>query len=325
MNAEEIIKIFQDKNILKSSNSLHLYKELGRFYHNFNHIQYLIDKAYELKYLIHENNFSINEIELLLSIFYHDVAPNDDINQSINLFKKECLIKSFHKNVEEAILSTKNHIVTSILSEKLIALDLNIFNEDISFLIKYEQNIFKEYQKYSLEKYIEGRLIVLNNLKNSVKNIEALNFLINYVKNRIYNIGIYSGSFNPFHEGHENILQQSEEFLDKVVIMKGINYQKINNEQYDFPKSYRELDYHKGLLSDYILQKQSLYTENNINFKLTLIRGIRNTQDFERERDLSIWLKENFNLNINIVFLFPPSKLIHISSSTIREIEHLKK
>ena len=41
-------------------------------------------------------------------------------------------------------------------------------------------------------------------------------------------IGLYAGSFNPFHKGHLNIIMKAEEIFDKVIIARGINPTKKN-------------------------------------------------------------------------------------------------
>ena len=33
-------------------------------------------------------------------------------------------------------------------------------------------------------------------------------------------LGIYPGSFNPFHEGHEDVLKKALQVFDKVVILQ---------------------------------------------------------------------------------------------------------
>lgn len=39
-------------------------------------------------------------------------------------------------------------------------------------------------------------------------------------------VAIYSGSFNPFHEGHLDVIKQALKLFDKVVIAKGLNPEK---------------------------------------------------------------------------------------------------
>ena len=43
-------------------------------------------------------------------------------------------------------------------------------------------------------------------------------------------LGIYAGSFNPFHKGHYNILCKAEKIFDRVIIARGINPDKGPSE-----------------------------------------------------------------------------------------------
>lgn len=39
-------------------------------------------------------------------------------------------------------------------------------------------------------------------------------------------IGVYPGSFNPWHEGHEDVLNKALKVFDKVIILIGYNPDK---------------------------------------------------------------------------------------------------
>ena len=87
-------------------------------------------------------------------------------------------------------------------------------------------------------------------------------------------IGVYAGSFNPFHKGHYNILCKAEKIFDKVIIARGINPEK-NNVLVPLPKILddRPVLSYNGLLTDFMT---SLEEEN-----VTLIRGLRNSVDLQ--------------------------------------------
>ncbi len=70
-------------------------------------------------------------------------------------------------------------------------------------------------------------------------------------------IGVYAGSFNPWHSGHANILHQSLRVFDEVIIAIGKNTEKESNDLEPFPVNNPVLgrahvDYYSGLLSDYL-------------------------------------------------------------------------
>jgi len=41
-------------------------------------------------------------------------------------------------------------------------------------------------------------------------------------------IGVFAGSFNPFHKGHYNVLQKAEKLFDKVIILSEKTQTKQN-------------------------------------------------------------------------------------------------
>lgn len=105
---------------------------------------------------------------------------------------------------------------------------------------------------------------------------------------------LYPGSFNPWHKGHANILGQARLIFDQVDVLN------VTPET--------------GLLSDHIKGKG--YD--------VIVRGLRNSHDFEHEKSLRGWY-EDLGITIPIIFLMCDRGLTHISSSAIREIKRLKK
>lgn len=106
---------------------------------------------------------------------------------------------------------------------------------------------------------------------------------------------IYVGSFNPWHEGHQDILDKAKKIFDKVDVIK---YGK------DFT----------GLLSDYLKDKDYC----------AIIRGLRNGYDLQYEQNQQYWY-EDLGINLPVVYFITDRKLAHISSSAIREIRKAKK
>jgi pantetheine-phosphate adenylyltransferase len=125
-------------------------------------------------------------------------------------------------------------------------------------------------------------------------------------------IGLYVGSFNPFHKGHYNILEKSEKIFDKVIIGRGINTEK-NNETYALPSivSDREIINYSGLLTDFI---KTLPYEN-----ITVIRGLRNSVDLQYEMNQYRYLQDLMP-EIQMVSVFCDKEFEHISSSGIRTL-----
>lgn len=126
-------------------------------------------------------------------------------------------------------------------------------------------------------------------------------------------VGIYAGSFNPFHRGHLNILQKAENIFDKVIVVRGVNPLK-NNTLVPLPPELnnREVIEHNGLITDLI---KTLPYEN-----ITLIRGLRNSIDLQHEINQYRYLQDLMS-DIQVVSIFCDKEYEHISSSGIRVLK----
>jgi pantetheine-phosphate adenylyltransferase len=132
---------------------------------------------------------------------------------------------------------------------------------------------------------------------------------------------IYPGSFNPWHEGHEDILSKALKVFDQVIIAVGVNPDKgqIADEAIKSIPSYFEDDPRvavikfDGLLVDFVAKM-------NGN---AVIRGLRNGNDFEFEKTQQYW-NEDLKLGVPIVYFISDRKLVHISSSGIRAVARAK-
>ena len=140
----------------------------------------------------------------------------------------------------------------------------------------------------------------------------------------IKRIGVYAGSFNPVHVGHADILHQSQEVFDEVIIAVGRNTEKVNKRLDPMPcghpvlKGANILEYH-GLLSDFLGKLDINDAENNQYF---LIRGLRNGADLQYEQNQIRFIKEMFPSLRTVVFI-GNSKFDHISSTSLRALREI--
>jgi len=300
---------------------LSYYNKKDRYYHNFDHIVYLF-------YILSDflKNLSPKEnLELSLSIIFHDIIYNpkesDNEYKSAEFFKKICDENNIGKDfdidvVYNLILDTKYHDLnkaTNDLSKKLIMADLSILGLDLDDLIEYENKIFKEYQFVDYNTYKEKRIEFLKNVNIQNNNITDL---IKYIENRKIKIGLYPGSFNPFHKGHLNILEKSEKIFDKVIIAYGNNPNKTYNERI-IPNeiSNREIIFFDKMLTDLI---------SSLPYDITIIRGLRNSTDFQFELNQYRFLQE-LDKNINVISIFCDKDYEHISSSALKILDFYGK
>lgn len=131
---------------------------------------------------------------------------------------------------------------------------------------------------------------------------------------------IFPGSFDPFTKGHHDIVVRSLALFDNMIIAIGHNAQK--NKRY-FEIEWM-VDKINSLFSDNDRVEVTVYDEltaelakkRNANF---LVRGLRNTTDFEYENSIS-QVNKTINSALETVFLITSPELAQISSSIIREV-----
>ena len=133
-------------------------------------------------------------------------------------------------------------------------------------------------------------------------------------------VAVFPGSFDPFTVGHKAVLDMALPLFDKVIVAIGVNPEK---------------DTHLTTIKDRIEQIEKLYKDNgkvevftyssltaefcesfNASF---IIRGLRNTIDFEYEKQIAQTNREL--TGIETVFFMTPPEYNHISSSMVRELE----
>ena len=130
---------------------------------------------------------------------------------------------------------------------------------------------------------------------------------------------LFPGSFDPFTNGHHDIVLRSLRLFDEVIISIGHNSNKRRYFDIDIM-----IDKIKSLYKDrpevqimtYNVLTAQLAKENNANY---LVRGLRNTTDFEYENSIS-QVNRNINKELETVFLITSPKFAFISSSIIREV-----
>jgi pantetheine-phosphate adenylyltransferase len=130
---------------------------------------------------------------------------------------------------------------------------------------------------------------------------------------------LFPGSFDPFTNGHYDVVKRGAELFDKIVIAIGNNSSKqryfsveqmkvlISEIFADDPRVTVE-DY-QGLTADFARRMGANY----------LLRGLRNTTDFEYENTIAQANRHVFK-DLETVFLITSPHLAAISSSIIREI-----
>jgi pantetheine-phosphate adenylyltransferase len=132
-------------------------------------------------------------------------------------------------------------------------------------------------------------------------------------------IAIFPGSFDPFTKGHEDIVRRSLSLFDEVIIGIGKNSSKNRYFALDLMIDKIESAF-KNDPKVKVLAFEGLTAEfaRKCNARF-LIRGLRNTTDFEYENSIGQANKYLWE-ELETVFLITSPHLAYISSTIIREM-----
>jgi pantetheine-phosphate adenylyltransferase len=137
-------------------------------------------------------------------------------------------------------------------------------------------------------------------------------------------IALFPGSFDPFTKGHEDIVLRGLQLFDEIIIAVGYNSGKTNR--------YFPIEFMIGKIQETFKDKPSIkvltYSELTAEFAKKngakyLLRGLRNTTDFEYENSIA-QVNKHLNGDLESVFLITSPQLASISSSIIREVHKYK-
>lgn len=144
---------------------------------------------------------------------------------------------------------------------------------------------------------------------------------------------LYAGSFNPWHEGHSDILTKSLKVFDNVMVSAAINPEKGMRANYDFDllakqmydqkiidKDRVQLQHFNGLLVDFIRRLREEFDTEIV----ALVRGLRNGHDLNYEMNWQYW-NEDLGVKVPMVYFICDRNKSHISSSMIRMIKQVKE
>lgn len=130
---------------------------------------------------------------------------------------------------------------------------------------------------------------------------------------------LFPGSFDPFTKGHEDIILRSIPLFDNIVIGMGHNTQKqryldiqkmkILIEQTFAKYPQVRVEIYEGLTAKFAQKIDARY----------LIRGLRNTTDFEYENTIA-QANQHVWSELETIFLITSPHLAYISSSVVRDI-----
>jgi pantetheine-phosphate adenylyltransferase len=133
---------------------------------------------------------------------------------------------------------------------------------------------------------------------------------------------IYPGSFDPFTNGHLDLVQRAARLFDRVIVAVAVSDGKhplftlderralIEQSIADMPNV--EADTFDGLLVNYV-QKHSAQA---------IVRGLRAVSDFEFEFQMAL-MNRKLNDSFETIFMMPKDTYTFLSSRIVKEIARL--
>jgi pantetheine-phosphate adenylyltransferase len=133
---------------------------------------------------------------------------------------------------------------------------------------------------------------------------------------------IYPGSFDPFTNGHLDVLQRACKLFDRVIVAVARSEAKhplfsiaerlelVNQAISHLPNA--EADTFAGLLVDYVESRSAQ----------VVVRGLRAVSDFEFEFQLAL-MNRKLNERIETIFMMPKDTYTFLSSRIVKEMAQL--
>ncbi|MBO7742284.1 MAG: adenylyltransferase/cytidyltransferase family protein, partial [Victivallales bacterium] len=284
--------------------------------------------------LENRENSAAKRAQLLLTALFHDVVwlPQRDDNEARSAEAFQMLLpemgkaipKSAAGAIRDTILATEGQRAVSQMAREFHAYDCHILlNGSPVDLLAYEFQIFREFQFLSLAEYRKGRSAFFRSFsRHFPKCRDNMRFLNEYLERRRPRIGIYAGTFNPFHIGHMSILKKAELMFDKIIIAVGINPAKNVHkpgsggdavvDQVKGLLPFHEVVFFDTLMID-LLNDLAPYADT------TLVRGLRNGYDLDYEMNQQCFMQE-MRPETQSVYIPCDKSLEHVSSSALRNL-----
>ncbi len=135
-------------------------------------------------------------------------------------------------------------------------------------------------------------------------------------------IAIYPGTFDPFTNGHLDLVNRSLRMFDEVIVAIAPSQKKqplfsIEERLSMIERSLRgygrvKIEVFEGLLVDYVSKKKGN----------AIVRGLRAVSDFEYELQMAL-MNRRLNPNIETVFMMPNEEYSFLTATIVKEISSL--
>lgn len=298
------------------------YCQPHRYFHTLQHLLSICESIREASW-----DDEIMASQLLITALFHDVVwypqDHDSEDKSIEAFD---FIMSRLGNplptkvadlVKQTIKATETQDTPTEMAARFHQYDCQvIIRGNYVDLLEYEFQIFREFQYLNMVDYRKGRSAFFQRFPKRFPKCKAtIDFLVEYLERRRPRVGIYAGTFNPFHIGHLSILEKAEKMFDKVIVVVGINPAK--NVQRDV-KLEKILPFHEVVYCDQLMV--DLMEQESKFCDVTLVRGLRNGYDLDYEMNQLCYMQE-MRPGTQSVYIPCDKRLEHVSSSMLNGLQ----
>ena len=130
---------------------------------------------------------------------------------------------------------------------------------------------------------------------------------------------MYPGSFDPFTNGHLDIVKKASELFELVYIVIGVNSNKRRSFPADAMKTAIEQALEENGITNCVVcvydGLTAAYSKNNsIHY---MIRGLRNNMDYNYEENIA---EVNKLINPNMEYIYFRAENVAVSSSMVKEL-----
>jgi pantetheine-phosphate adenylyltransferase len=135
-------------------------------------------------------------------------------------------------------------------------------------------------------------------------------------------VAVYTGTFDPVHRGHLDIIDRGRRLFDRLIVGVGINPDK---------KTFFDIDERVALIESVIAGFGNVEVRKFDGLAVRfvrevgariMVRGLRTLSDMEYEFTMSL-MNRNLDSEIETVFLMAKEEFSHVSSSLLRQIGQL--
>jgi pantetheine-phosphate adenylyltransferase len=135
-------------------------------------------------------------------------------------------------------------------------------------------------------------------------------------------VAVYTGTFDPVHLGHLDIIARGSRLFDRLIVGVGINPEKTTL----FPIEER-VELLETVSAPFGNVEVKAFTGLAVQFvrgagAAVMIRGLRTLSDMEYEFTMSL-MNLNLDPGVETVFLMAKEEFSHVSSSLLRQIADL--